>query len=327
MTPSRDVHNENAKKYVETGIQWTESQSLINSYIPGMETREIIEEPVIYQNELNYTVNSVSKSELKSYIQDVNIVLLTATEVEKRAVFKHLKPINQDEGIIIRGYDNELTYFVGCFGVYKVVLIMTNKTGAVQRDAIILTSYEAFKFWDPKIAISCGIAFGLKKDEQKLGDVLISEKMIPYGILKVKPGPSLEFRGSDADASSLLINRFKNETGWHFSLKDGRTSDKKFGDILSGEILFNSKEIIDLLKVEFPTAIGGEMEAVGLHASSSKCGVEWITVKGICDWGYDKSDSHQEESASAALSLIHHILSDPFVFEDIQISQNCSEES
>lgn len=322
---SRDLDDENIK-YVETGIQWTDSQSLINSYDPTIEIREAIKEPITYQNKVKYDIISVSRSELESHINDVNIVLLTATEVEKNAAFKYLKPLNQNAKKIIRGYGNDLTYFVGCFGVYKVVLLMTNKTGAVQRDAIMLASYEAFKFWSPKIAISCGIAFGLKEEDQKLGDVLISEKVIPYSIRKIGPDSKFEFRGSIAESSSILINRLKNETGWHFPLEDGGTSDKKFGPILSGEILFNDIESINQLKNDFPTAIGGEMEALGLYATSSKCGVEWITIKGICDWGYNKSDSNQEESALASLSLIHHILSDPFVFEDLEVSPICLEE-
>jgi nucleoside phosphorylase len=61
---------------------------------------------------------------------------------------------------------------------------------------------------------------------------------------------------------------------------------------------------------KYPHAIGGEMEGVGLSAAAVRHGVPWILVKAICDWGDGKKHKkHQPLAAAAAVSLVHHVLS------------------
>lgn len=271
---------------------------------------------IIYKND----IRSIGMAKLESLKEICNIILFTATEIERDTVLSFLKPLNGEEAIL-KGYYNSLTFFVGCLELYSVVLIMTNQPGSVQRDAIMLDSYEAFKFWKPKIAISCGIAYGLRKDEQKLCDVLISEKIILQEIIKL--GESKEFRGSIPDASQILINRFKNKTDWQYDLGNGNVSEIKSGIIITGEKLINDKEKINTLKSTYPQAIGGEMEAAGLYASASRFGIDWITIKGICDWGYDKNDKYQKKASEAAVLLIKSVFKDPYVFDNLDVNPNC----
>ena len=52
------------------------------------------------------------------------------------------------------------------------------------------------------------------------------------------------------------------------------------------------------------------MEGAGLAAAAGRVGVPWILVKAICDWGDgQKHGKHQPLAAAAAVSLVHHVLS------------------
>ncbi len=69
----------------------------------------------------------------------------------------------------------------------------------------------------------------------------------------------------------------------------------------------NDPKLTKFLRKRYPDAIGNEMEASGVWAASERENVHWIIVKGICDWGMDKTDDFQPLAASAAVSLCKHI--------------------
>jgi hypothetical protein len=61
--------------------------------------------------------------------------------------------------------------------------------------------------------------------------------------------------------------------------------------------LIDDKDYRDqLIKLQVE-AIGGEMEGAGLYVSSADHKVDWIVIKGICDWA-DGNKKVKQESAS-----------------------------
>jgi nucleoside phosphorylase len=58
------------------------------------------------------------------------------------------------------------------------------------------------------------------------------------------------------------------------------------------------------------------MEGAGLCAASGRLGVAWILVKSICDWG-DGKKHNQHQQLAAAVSLVHHVLSQKTVLNTI----------
>ena len=54
------------------------------------------------------------------------------------------------------------------------------------------------------------------------------------------------------------------------------------------------------------------MEASGVMAAASRHGIDWIIVKGICDWAFDKHDSDQklagENAATFGVKLIELLM-------------------
>ena len=57
-----------------------------------------------------------------------------------------------------------------------------------------------------------------------------------------------------------------------------------------------------------PEAIGLEMEGAGLYSAANKRKVDWIIVKGISDWGFNKSDRWQQLAATNAAEFVKHTL-------------------
>ncbi len=81
------------------------------------------------------------------------------------------------------------------------------------------------------------------------------------------------------------------------------------GTVLTSGTLVNSKALVDRLREDFPDAIAGEMEGVGVHeAAAAGSKPDWIMVKGISDWGYDKTDRYQTLAARNAAEFVAHVI-------------------
>ncbi len=217
------------------------------------------------------TLEVVDRNTLELYVEDIKIIVFTATEVEKDSVLEILTPINKKNSIIQGSIKNE-TYYIGKLGLYDIVLTMC-RPGSVQS---ALSSCDAFHFWKPKIAILCGIGYGLDKKNQDFGDVLVSEHIVPYEVERV--GKKNIPRGEPIPSSPILLNRFKHVRSWNHQII--------FGQILSGEKLLDNKKIRKELINKFPNAKGGDMEGAGFSLAAFRRGIHWIMVKGICDFAY-----------------------------------------
>jgi nucleoside phosphorylase len=168
-----------------------------------------------------------------------------------------------------------------------------------------------------------GIAFGGYTDQLHIGDILVSEQVIPYEIRRADPAGD-EYRGPIPEAGPILLNRFTNALGWEFKRPDGYVCKVKAGPLLTGDTLLDNLDEKVRLFSEHPTAIGGEMEAAGLYAAASRheASKEWIVVKAVCDWadGTKKTtrDSYHPLAAAVSLSLVKFVLSIPNVLTDLE---------
>lgn len=84
-----------------------------------------------------------------------------------------------------------------------------------------------------------------------------------------------------------------------------------------GILLDNAETILELAQSPgLENLIGGEMEGWGLYQASQNAKkleifVQWIVVKGICDWGSGKLKDWQPFAAAAAADLVFTVLSSP----------------
>jgi len=266
-------------------------------------------------------MSPVSSDKTLSLLAETHILLVTAATIELETTLSFLKP-RVDGGSIYSGYKGQAVYYFGQLGNYRVTVAKC-KAGSNRRDGATLTVKQAIEDCTPWALIAVGIAFGGYTSELRIGDVLVSEQIIPYEIRRVGSGGA-QYRGPIPEAGPVLLNRFSNPTGWEFKRPDGRICKVKSGPLLSGETLLDDIDEKVRLFSEQPTSIGGEMEAAGIYAAATrhdtKC--EWIIVKAVCDWADGtkkaKGDAYQPLAAASSLSLVEFVLSLPDALIDLR---------
>lgn len=301
-----------AKDYThELLFSWKAETDLLTSEEEVVEYQ--IEEQDWYTPSFPAT-KEITKEEIERLKNEVDIVIVTATDVEIKAVMRLLKSFPKRKNVL-QAFIGPETYYVGRFGEYKTVVTKC-RMGASGEGAATLATAEALRLWNPKAIIMVGIAFGKNPTKQKIADVLVASQIIPYE--KQRIGEKIIPRDPIPPSNTTLLNRFENVHNWQFTRPDGTYCSIKVGPILSGEKLVDDPDFKAKLFQQFPEAIGGEMEGAGLCAASGRVRIPWILVKSICDWGDGKKHKkHQPLAAAAATSLVHHVLSQKTVLDSL----------
>lgn len=240
-----------------------------------------------------YTIDVLAAGAIRDFI---NIVIVTATDVERDAVRADMRPLHGTSGLG-RVRTASHSYYLGFLGKYPVAHVECTM-GAVGTGAAQNTTNDAIAFWAPRLVLMPGIAFGMDSTAQALEDILIAESVIAYEPARVGPGKLIR-RGREIPAGTTILERFRDQRGFRV----GRTP--KIGLMLSGEKLVDDPEFKSALSRDFPTAIGGEMEGAGVASACQHHGVQWGLVKAICDWGDGtKNKDHQEAAAKKAMGFV-----------------------
>ncbi|WP_052887408.1 hypothetical protein [Thermogemmatispora carboxidivorans] len=231
-----------------------------------------------------------------------DVLLVTVTEVEAQEVLALFSQVE-------RYYIEQKTYYLlGEVSGTSLVMVQS-EMGQGGVAGSLLTVSESIRHLQPRAVIMVGIAFGLKPDEQRIGDILVARQILAYELQAVvaREGQrSVRLRGDRVTASPLLLDRCKS------GAKSWPGQRVQFGLLLSGEKLINDKEYRDQLQALEPEAIGGEMEGAGLCAAAQHHKVDWILVKAIADWAdgfkHVNKERRQRKAASNAARFILHVL-------------------
>ena len=106
-------------------------------------------------------------------VKDINIVLVTATDVEYKAVMGQATPINGDKYTKTRSQG--ITFYIAMYGKYKVAIIKTGQGKDV-------TSKELQKIQEvvkAQYVIAIGICYGMKEGKKKtrFGSILVAKRV------------------------------------------------------------------------------------------------------------------------------------------------------
>lgn len=246
---------------------------------------------------LRTAINNIKEKEnieiiMKQENSIKKLLYLVATDTEYLKVFEYYKNKNgyTPESFVVGAYAYRDLGVIGNVHVYLLKINM----GAKKNGGSILAVHEASQAIKPDYMIMVGIGFGLKEDEQKIGDIMVASSIEDYGTCKVKKGETIS-RGDKIPSDAILMNRFAD------SKLEWEKSAVHTGLMLSNDILVNDIDLVKYLKQHYPDAIGGEMEGCGLLANYTQ---RWILVKGICDFGHDKSNEHQVVAAQNAIEYV-----------------------
>ena len=191
----------------------------------------------------------ISIEDAKTLKKHLSFLIVTVTDTEQKEVLKNLKPLPNFNNVLTTYKDN-LTFNLGVFGVYGVVVVQSGM-GATPTDGSINTISAAIDVWKPKAVVMIGIAFGVDNIKQQIGDVLISGKIIPYDLRR--EGKTTIFRSEVPSASLLLRNRFQSiAPRWDYTLPSGKKAKYKICEMLSGDVLIDNLEFRNELLKVFP---------------------------------------------------------------------------
>ena len=166
---------------------------------------------------------------------------------------------------LCKSYHKDIGFvYFGDIGEGQIKLrtaVMKCQRGSVTAGGSAVSVLAAVRVLRPKAVFLVGVCYSLKTIEVKLGDVVISEKLITCV-------PSSEQFGDKVPLKSLPLRMIPNAgDGWKAPLKDPKALEVKIhrGDILSvpGEI--DNKECCETLIKRFPQAVAMELEGQGKH--------------------------------------------------------------
>ena len=239
------------------------------------------------------------KTTKMSLTTNKKVLIVTTTPTEAQTILIAMKGINKIPNPISIG--KVTLWNIGVLGNSELHLLKLGEMGSSKPSGSGLVIYDTIKLFKPDYVIMVGIAFGLKEDKQKIGDILVSRELQDYDSAKRGPNGMIP-RGHKIPAGATLLNRFDNSS----LLFTG--ADVEVGFIISGDSLSDNEKFVNELKIAFPEAIGGEMEGTGLQSSCHRDSIEWILIKGICDWGYDKQNEHKSRDQKTAINNVSEYL-------------------
>lgn len=231
------------------------------------------------------------------------ILVAVATLLEQKVAIEQFDKMGAIEPII---GDQNISYFK--LIVKKTpIYIVKSQMGTGGAGGSLLTFNDAIAILNPELAIMGGIAFGANKNNQRIGDLLLSTQIWRYNPEKIMVDGSIP-RGDKNAASPHLIQMFE-------TIVAGMTDIKMHsGLIVSGEKIVNNREFLtNKLIIKEPEMIGGDMEGAGFEAACHRKQIPWVLLKGICDWGYDKDTKSkiidQEKAAVNSFRIIRDAIS------------------
>jgi nucleoside phosphorylase len=229
-----------------------------------------------------------------------DVLLVTVTEVEARAVLELFPSFERHH------LQSKTCYLLGNIQGARIAMIQS-EMGQGGTGGSLLTVSEGIQALHPSAVVMVGIAFGLKPQEQQIGDILVARQILAYELQAVVADGQgtrrVRLRGDRVTASPRLLDRFKS------GFKDWPGQPVEFGLLLSGEKLINDLEFRNQLLELEPEAIGGEMEGAGLCAAALHHKVDWILVKAIADWADGhKQVNKQHRQAKAARNASRFVL-------------------
>jgi nucleoside phosphorylase len=235
--------------------------------------------------------------------------MVTVTPVEGKAVLEVFQGAT-GHSAKLQPIADRMYHDLGDVSGTRVFLVQSQMGGA-GLGAAQQTVHRGIEALSPDAVILVGIAFGVDRHKQSIGDILVARRLMLYEPQRVgtRGGKTTVVpRGVRADASPWLVDRCQNAS-LHWDESRCRVWS---GLVLSGEKLVDNVTFREQLLEFEPEAIGGEMEGAGLYAACQDAKVDWILVKAICDWADGHKAASREErqqlAAHNATNFVLHVL-------------------
>lgn len=232
-------------------------------------------------------------SRINMYLSNVNIMIITANEIERDTLFSYF--LETSEHHIVQIAKRNLVYSFFKIKDNKVVHIEPASIGAYAHGGSASAISEALDVVKPSIVISLGVAFGANYEKHEIGDVLVGRQHFSYDkATKISDGNLNIKKLHVEEPDDYMMGRFKAtvQTEEKILGKFNNLFQVVLGNMVTGEFVVDSADIREMIFSPFQPfgIIGGEMEAYGIFEEIKKATeTHCILIKGICDWGAGKN--------------------------------------
>jgi nucleoside phosphorylase len=255
-------------------------------------------------------------ADLSRQVQEstVDFAIVVALQTELAALmryFPELKRVSTTKSGARTYYTAMIPTALG--GSYRIVATLLHSMGNL--DAAHATA-DLIHDWSPRFVLVNGIAGGLNREEQKYGDVVVSDSVIYYELGKVRES-GVEHRSKQFQSDRSLLDGLLNlrDSTWKERLPprpDGNIRPQiHFGPIASGDKVIASDTAVTQLLAIHPKLIAVEMESAGVASAafSAMKRIGFLTIRAICDFAdATKGDNWQEYAAHSAASCLRAFL-------------------
>ncbi|KAL9965349.1 hypothetical protein ACROYT_G029138 [Oculina patagonica] len=237
----------------------------------------------------------------------IDILIMTVEDCEFLSCFFYLnKPF--------KSYHKGIGYvYFGSIGSdhekkRKIALMKCSK-GSADPGSSLSVVKDAVRVLRPRAVFSVGACSGFNRGKTKLGDVVVSSKLITPSY-KTPPGRDI----------GNLIKHIAD--GWTAPLENPDEQEVRVhcdGVVLSIQKHVSGGWQYEEIIQRYPEATAVEMEGRGVFAAAHDLKTEWVVVKGIKDYADGSQSSNDQRGTFAcvmAASVVANILSDPVIFEE-----------
>ncbi|XP_019853999.1 PREDICTED: uncharacterized protein LOC109583196 [Amphimedon queenslandica] len=235
----------------------------------------------------------LTKEQKKFLEEKVHYILVTATPIEYRAVMSATDPPGSDDKYIKVITEDKSAHFI--LGKYKschVAIIRTGQ-GPDKTDEVLTSVRKTVK---AKYVIAIGICYGAKESETKelgdktnLGDIIVAEDIVNTEHQCSKKTKPKTYNCGHTELYKLFIH----EDVFEFEGKNVKVHTQ---GALASEFTLHRNEEEKQKRLNYASgALGGEMEANGIHRVARREKFEWIVIKSIVDWGNEKKDKNWQQ--------------------------------
>lgn len=233
---------------------------------------------------------------------DIDIGLIVIIQEELDQLFKVFEISEENR---VYSINNTFAYYkftmtTATRPVTIVVSCINGKSGNIE--SALCTTYF-FRNWTPKIMCLIGIAAGIE------GKVDIGDVIVPYKILdiSVKMYEDNGFRNRlVAYTRKEIINKMIKikfrQNGFNFKIKDGSLGT-------DNTLIRDRRFFTEFLSCADEECKGAEMEAAGFVRACELENVPWIVMRGVSDYGTNKTDDYQSQAAYNVCVALKHLLS------------------
>ena len=241
----------------------------------------------------------------KELVADVNIILVTATETEYRAVMGTSTKIEGSQGYtqVVK----DVTFNLIMYGSHKVAIIRTGQGPYNTSDML----HKIREVINAQYVIAIGICYGMKEGKTKLGDVIVAESIMDTSNRRAL-GNKAPVRPDGCRCGAELSNIFQQTQGYRFKSIESDGKDQyvavRYGVLVSENTLVASQVYKDDILKQIPQALGGEMEGVGLIRTAIAGKYEAIVIKAVADWGNENKEPYRKWQEFAAVAAAKYVL-------------------